>query len=200
MKTCFFLLVAAFLGGCASGPVAAAKKAGITKVHVERRVEAEQGMRYGIDMSAGGNLANSLASMIINNAGQKGIARMSDVMASNQIVVPEIIHQRASQKFGECNHFTLAESGTDAVFLFTILQYGFEKPDFESKKCPVIILRAELRDRKGAKVWAAQNSLFQLTSKGIGASWEEYEADPARLRTDWEKQIQNILDRLLKCE
>lgn len=181
--------------GCASNPAIEAKKAGIHTVTVEPRVDMRRGMRYGYTPSSGGGLAG----MIVNGAGQKGVARMSNVMAEHQINVPDLVRERFTEYLRGDKDFQLAETEADGVFIATILQYGFDMPGLKmSTKCPVIQLQVELRSRAGKKIWIAQSSISQLTEKDIGASYDEYEAHPEKLRADWIKQIDYLVTHLMK--
>jgi hypothetical protein len=188
--------VAAVLAGCATSPFAAAQKAGLKSVQIEKRVDAKQGMRYGADLSGGG-LANALASMITDSMGQKGITRMSEVMQKHGIVVSEIVRQRVVKRLEESGQFQLKDGDADGVFVVRILQYGFDNPGLQfAKKVPIIQLRAELSDHNGKRVWSRQTGPTQGISQGIGATWDEYEAQPEKLCADWIRQIDYVVERL----
>jgi hypothetical protein len=197
-STCLVLASLLFVAGCASGPMNAAEKAGITNVTVESRVDTDHGMRYGVELKGG--LGNALASIILDSAGQNGIARMSQVMASNNIVVPDLVRDSAVEKIKQCDAFHLDDSNPDGIFLFSIVQYGFDNQDFHiSKKFPFVLLHAELRDRKGKKLWSRDNTIVQLQDAGLSETWDEFEAQPELLRADWTKQIDNVVGRLIQC-
>ncbi|HET7624916.1 MAG TPA: hypothetical protein VFM25_06580 [Verrucomicrobiae bacterium] len=197
-STCFASVLLLLIAGCATSPMKAAKKAGITNVAVEPRVDAREGMRYGVELK--GNLANTLASIIVDSAGQNGIARMSQVMATNNIVVPEMVRESAVKHIQQCDAFHLEDSSADGIFIFSIAGYGFDNQDFHiSKKFPFVLLHAELRDRKGKKLWSRDNTMVQLQVAGISETWDEFEAQPELLRAAWQKQIDNVVGRLIPC-
>lgn len=198
--TCFacFVLILTLLSGCATNPAISAGKAGIKTVQLEPRVDARQGMRYGLDLSRGAGLANALASMITDSVGQKGIARMSAVMSANQINVAEMVRERVEKKLQNHPDLQVTTAPADGVFLISITQYGFARVTLATaKKGPFLLLHAELRDRKGKRVWDNENVAIQLTEEGIGATWDEYEAQPEKLRADWARQIDNLVEKLI---
>lgn len=181
--------------GCATNPAIAVKKAGLKTVGVEPRIDSKQGMRYGVDLQGG--LANMLASAIVDSAGKKGIARMSTVMETNHIVVSDLVHESVIKRLRENPDLKLTEADADGTFVVRILQFGFDYPGLESsRKFPFVLLQAELWDRKGKRLWINQNTTAQLTSKGIGATWDQYEADPEKLRADWSRQVDNVVTNL----
>lgn len=194
-----FLIVISFLvfglAGCASNPALAVKKAGLKTVAVESKVEGQQGMRYGVDVQGG--LANMLAGAIVDSAGQKGIARMSEVMQSNGIVVADLVRDSVIKRLNHNSDLTVTNDNPDATFVISIQQFGFDNPGLSfSKKVPFVLLKAELSDRKGRRVWRSFNTDLQLTTKDIGATWDEYEAHPERLRADWVRQIDCVVEAL----
>ena len=197
------LLVVVFvavLAGCATNPATSALKAGMRSTQIEARVDSKQGMRYGVDL-AGGGLANALASMIVDSAGQKGVTRMSEVMQKHEIVVSEIVRECVAKRLKQNGQLQIVEAEADGVFVVRIMQYGFDSPGLQlSRKVPIILLGAELRARNGKKVWSGQNAAIQLASKNMGATWEEYEAQPEKLRADWIKQIETVVAALFSSK
>jgi len=195
--TAFTLALALMLlGGCTSTPVASAQKAGIKTVHVEPRIDSQQAMRYGVDLSGGG-LANLLAGMLVDSLGQKGVIRMSAVMQTNQIVVGDLVHAHAVSRLRQYPELQMIDGETDGVFVVKILQYGFDSPGLKlSTKVPFVVLRAELLNAKGKKIWSRQTGIDSLVSKNLGATWEEYEASPDLLMTNWNQQVANVVSHL----
>lgn len=184
------------LAGCAAGPERAAAKAGIRAVRIDPHVDSQQGMRYGVDLSGGG-LANMLASALIDSAGQKGITRMSVLMQANHIVVADMVRERFEHKVRQNPGFTVVDGAEDGVFFVSVVQFGFDDLGFgSSKKVPFILLSGELRDNQGKRVWRRQSSPLQASASGMGTKWEEYEADPEKLRADWTTQIDGMLGKL----
>jgi hypothetical protein len=199
MKT-FAALILTFillgLSGCSTTPISAAKKAGIKTVQIEPRVDSQQAMRYGVDLSSGG-LANLLAGLLVDSLGQKGVSRMSAVMQTNEIIVTDLIQAHAVTRIQQYEEVKVAEENTDGVFVVKIVQYGFDSPGLKlSHKVPFVVLYAELLNREGKRLWSRRTTVGQLISKGMGATWEEYEADPQRLRADWNTQVENVVKHL----
>jgi hypothetical protein len=181
------------VAGCATNPIAAAKSSGIKTVQVEPRVDARQGMRFGIQQPG-----NRLASIIIDAAGQKGIERMSAVMAEHEIVLPEMVRERLEQKLRAHPELQLRDADAEGILIATIIQYGFSPPPFGvSRKIPFLFLQLELRDANGKKIWRGDRGV-NLFVRDTGATWEEYERNPEQLRRDWMMQIDHVLSDLLE--
>lgn len=200
LRHLYLILVPLIMVGCVTSPTAASKKAGIKSVQVEKRVDSKQGMRYGVDLSGGG-LANALAGMIINSAGQEAVERMSKVMHANQIIVSQIVYDHTVRRLQEMPELQVVDDGGQGVIVVSITQFGFDNSGLKfSKKYPVIVLEAKLTDNAGKRIWSGCSSIGQLTSDGLGATLEEYESNPARLRADWNAQIENVVEHLFPNE
>jgi hypothetical protein len=190
-------LLASALAGCAVNPAVDAAKAGMKTVRLDPHIDSRQGMRYGADLGGGG-LANVLAASMLDSALQKAIARMSGVMQSNDIIVADLVRASVQKRLHEDPGLNVVDGEADGTFVVTIMQFGFDNPGLQfSRKIPIIFLRAQLVDRTGKKVWSRQNGIDQLASKGMGATWDQYAADPKKLRADWEAQIDNIVAKLI---
>lgn len=168
------------------------QKAGIKTVHVESRIDCLQGMRFGEDQNYSSEAV--LSSMIIDSFGQKGIARMNGVMQTNGIVVADLVRSNVVSRIQQYRELQLTDENSEGAFVVKILQYGFNLQ--LHGKVPFVILRAELLDRQGKRIWSRTTTKWHLTSKGIGASWKEYEANPEKLRADWNKQIETVVSHL----
>ena len=120
-------------------------------------------------------------------------------MAEHKIIVSELVRERLTECLRQNKDLEFSEKEPDGTFIATILQYGFDVPGFQgSVKAPVIQLRVELRSRSGKEIWSNQSSLYSLTSKDIGSTYDEYEANPEKLRADWIKQIDHVLASIIQ--
>ena len=146
---------------------------------------------------SGGGLANALASLIVDSAGQKGLARLSSLMESNRIVVSEMVHEKMRDRLRSHSGLTLSETSAEGTILVSIVQYGFDTVNLSSSKAPFVLLRAELRDAKGKRIWRAENPPLALSTKGVGATWDQYAADSGRLRADWVTQVSRMVEGLI---
>ncbi len=171
--------------GCATNPASAAHKAGLKSVRLDEHIMYEDGMRYGVDLSGTGNLTQFLAAQLMNAAGEGGIERMSNLMRSNEIDVVTLVRERTQHHFQFVNGLELVTEGGDGILVLAVKQHGFGSPTLKlAKKAPFVLLGAAILDRTGERVWKGHTGPTDLTSKAIGATWEQYEADPNRLRED----------------
>lgn len=197
----FSMLLWLIVTGCATSPVGAMHKAGLKNIQLDELVLQDNEMRYGVDLSGTGNLTQVIAAQIVDAAGRSGIERMSDLMRANEIDVAALVHARARHHLQILNGLQLVTENGDGVIRLIIKQHGFDSPGLRfSKHGPVLLLDAELFDRSGKRIWKGHTGPLDLTSKSIGASWDEYEADPDRLRDDWHKQIDHVLARLFPTD
>jgi len=196
MKTLLSLSIAVLLlAGCKTTPVKFAQKAGIKTVHVEPKVDADQPMRYGVDLHAG--LFFALGNLIVNKQNQGGLARMSGVMQSNNIVLPQMICAHVAEHLKQYPELQMTDENSDGVFVIKILQYGFDAPGQSPKKAPFAVLQIQLLDRNGKNIWMKQSDPDQLAPKTVGATWDEYEKDPKKLEADWDARIDQTVSLLL---
>lgn len=183
--------------GCATNPASAAHKAGLKSVRLDEHIMYEDAMRYGVDLSGTGDLTQFLAARLMNAAGEGGIERMSNLMRSNEIDVVTLVRERTQHHFQLVNGLELATEGGDGILVLAVKQHGFGSPTLKlAKKAPFVALGAAILDRNGKRVWRGHTGPMDLNSEALGATWEEYEADPNRLREDWIKQIDHVLARL----
>lgn len=190
-------LVMISLTGCSTSPVASAKKAGIKTVHLEPRIDSSQAMRFGAELSGAGGVGNIIGSTIVDRLGKKGIERMGAIMQAHQILVPDMIRAHAAARLQQYPELQWTEGESDGVFVIKIIQYGFDTPELEiSRKIPFFVLQAELLNHQGERIWGQQTTVLQIDSSGLGATWEQYEANPEKLRADWNQQAEKIVSKL----
>jgi hypothetical protein len=198
MKTRFIFVLfasAALFSGCATSPVGPAKKAGITAAKIEPRVNSEA-LRFG--MIQEGSLNAALAGLILDSMESKQLTDVTALMHDNGIDVPQMVRERFALALKSEPGLVLDEKQANGTFVLSIRQHGFDSPGFGiSKKIPFVVVDAQLQNGQGNRIWhnEAGNNLF--ISHGMGATWSEYKADPARLKKDWEAQIDAVIGMLL---
>jgi hypothetical protein len=188
------------LAGCTSDIGPAAHKAGIRRVKVEPRVDIQQPMRFGFDANSG-NLSVALAGLIVNEMHGKRIESFGSIMASNEIRVPVLVRDRATELLRDVKKLEIATNAADGTFVVTIRQYGFDGTGFKnSKYVPFIVLKGQLLDRSGERVWSGDGQAHPLMDDDVAATFEDYMARPELLRQHWQHQIELALRKLLKAK
>jgi len=191
--------VVACLAGCRTAPSDAARKAGLKTVSIEPRVDADNVMRYGADI--GGGAFYALGALVMDATGKEGIAQMATVMHTNGIVVADMVREQVTEYLKTYPDLKWSDDDADGVFVIKIMQYGFDTPGMKAtKKVPFVVLRLALYDRNGKIIWCALTQPTDWTANGIGAPWEEYEANPERLRADWNAQIKHVVPLLFPAK
>jgi hypothetical protein len=195
-KVSWIAISTMLLIGCASDPGSKASTSGIRTASIEQRVDTPGAMHYGVQLQGG--IINSLSGALSDSIGRKGVERMQQVMAAHRIDIADLVLGRVTQSLRSRPQPQIVDGDGDGVFLAQVTQHGFEISNpFSSKRFPFVLLRLELRDHAGKTIWRNENKPMHLESRGVGASYDEYEAHPERLRKDWELQIDAALRHLL---
>jgi hypothetical protein len=187
--------LALLAAGCATdlGKTAASK--GVRQVRLEPRIEAPS-MRFGFAVE--GTLSAGLANWIVDGTHSGVMRDITAAMQEHAIDVPAMVQGAARREIGARPELELTESADAPVLLIKIEQYGFDHASFGSaRKLPFLALKARLLDAQGKALWTRATTLQDLTSEGLGATWEEYAADPERVRRDWQTQVDHVIRRLL---
>ena len=197
----FLLICAAFsLVGC-KGPDFNQRyiSIGVARAELDTHVPIYGGLRYGLKsdnwMSPG--FGGVLADMIVNKIEDKRLAAMEQTMSRAQIRLSEMLRARFLEHIAKIAN--LVPSDGDAVFQLEILQHGVAEPNpFGNQVVPAMQVRARLVRRDGKSLWEKNSRIYRRSNPGVGATMEQYAADPEKLRRDWETQTELAVEALLK--
>jgi hypothetical protein len=117
------------------------------------------------------------------------------------IDVPQLVRDHFVTELEALKELTIVTNGGEGVFILTLEQHGFDTPAFSSRPIPFLELRGELLDATGRRLWRATSGLVGPgAGRPVGGTWEEYRANPERLRQDWHVQATRAAQALLHIE
>jgi hypothetical protein len=191
------LLAGVAFVGCAGSPVVDARKAGITSVTVERRVGIARPLQYGAKSS--GQYAG-LADLILTGIYKGKSKTVAELLEETEIDVPQLAREQFIAELEALGELTVVTNGGQGTFILTLEQHGFDTFLFSSRPIPFLELRGELLDVTGRRLWRATSGLVGMGAGPIGGTWEEYRADPERLRHAWHVQTTRAAQALLRSK
>lgn len=188
------------LCGCTTDIEPAVRKNHVRAIKLEPRVDVLQPLRYGFDANSG-NLSVALANLIVKEMYASNVEALGSEMATNAIHVPTMVRDRAAALLREAKALEITTNAADATLVMAIQQYGFSSSGFKnSRYIPFIVVKAELLDRSGKRLWSGQGQANPIRDDDVGAPVATYSANPQLLRDHWQHQIEVALKRLLSVK
>lgn len=193
------LAVALAGSGCATSPVAAAKKANVQRVKVDSQVQTEEPFQYGYHLE-GYNLTAALTKATMKGIYRDNTKTATELMRQHQVSVPDEVRKAFIEEVKASGVFTPVESGEDGIFMLTLRQHGFDHHTFSAeRRIPFMVLQGELLDRNHKRIWRSETGLVDDGGRDVGTSWEQYRTDPDKLKRDWQIQAKAAAQKLFRA-
>ena len=174
----------------------------VRNVAVDSRVTSPRTVTYKSRLSRVSRWIGPLTLGLLNyvpfetmNAAVAG--RINNLMAEEEITIEPLVAKIFAEGLREKKRFILAEN-PEAVFELELTRYALDPmPTSLGRVKPTVSVTGRLYSTNGQLLWIGKG-FSTIAEKGLnGATVEQYEANPAQLRADFESAIRVAMSRLV---
>ncbi len=170
----------------------------IKKIYIDKDAKKDSEMYYyGPEMSVGGlfGVVGSVAASALK-PGEK----IKDVANKNDIFIEKIFLEKLSYELEKTNQYELSNSAeeADALIKTNIKVYGFSVvPGFSQKIVPYLVVKCEMYDTLGNKIWQAGDQASITSSSAVPFDPDDIFENPDLIRSAWEAASEEVSKNII---
>jgi|GEM_PF-4052268 len=177
------------LPSCATNQkITAADKEKIGEISIAETVIKSDSFYYYGPASTVGMMFGAIGGAVAASANQAPAAEMKKLSEDNGILPDQIAREALTKAMAESGKFRIASGKSQAgnTIVISVPLYGLSIPNgFSSELIPVFMIRCEMFDANGKKIWSVSESASIMNSAAQPASFDQIKADPKLLEAAW---------------